>query len=45
LFCFKVLASIYFSVIGKSIDGGAEEKREKHFLFPTQEMGAKTQEL
>jgi hypothetical protein len=22
---------------------GGEEKRKKHFLFPTQEMGAKTQ--
>jgi hypothetical protein len=39
----KVLARLYFSITGQSIDKGrGRKKREKHFLFPTQEMGAKT---
>jgi hypothetical protein len=40
----KVLARIYFSETGPSIGKGwGEEKREKYFLLPMWEMGAKTQ--
>jgi hypothetical protein len=38
----KVLARIYFRIMGLSI-GGGRRKIEKHFLFPTQEIGGKTQ--
>jgi hypothetical protein len=43
IFFSKVLARIYFSITGKAQTGvGGEKMKEKHFLFPTKEMEAKT---
>jgi hypothetical protein len=39
----KVLGRIYFSVTGWSINKGRGRGKEKHFLFPMKEIGARIQ--